>query len=140
MKLTELDIKQALLHPEQVVRDVALQYFTLSFSRDRSIMPMVVQTLEKYGWEKAFHNVWMAQKLAQTDETLLWLVGQLDEPSRLPTYTPERICTVICHTDAEVLGRHIFRLTGCQGLDDASQKAIGEYNGTRRVVLWDDGS
>jgi len=126
MKPTEQEIKQALLHPDQFVRDVALQYFALSFSRDRSILPVAVQAIEQYGWEEAFHRGWMVQNLPQTDETLLWMIGQLDGASHLPESTAERICSVICHADAELLSRHETPLANCKGLDEVSRKIVHE--------------
>jgi hypothetical protein len=127
MKLTEQEIRQAFVHPDHIVRDVALRYFALSFSRDHSIMPVAIQAIEEYGWEEAFfHSVWMVQNLPQTDATLLWLVGQLDGPSRLPESTTGRICSAISHTDAELLGRHESRLTDCKSLDGPSRKIVHE--------------
>jgi len=126
MRFPEDQIKAAILHPDQIVRDVALQYFTLSFSRDRSIMPMAVQAVEQHGWTEAFHSVGTVQHLPQTDETLLWLVGQLDGAKRLPEFAAARICSILCHADAEVLGRHDSRLMDCKGLDGVSRKVVRE--------------
>jgi len=126
MKPTEDDIKQAILHADQIVRDAALQYFALSFSRDRSILPVALQAFEKYGWEEAFTFVWILQNLPQTDETLLWLVGKLDGPTHLPKSAIERICALIRHADAELLRRHESRLMDCKWLDSDSRKVVLE--------------
>jgi len=126
MKPTEQEIKQALLHSDQIVREMALQYFALSFSRDRSIVPVAVQALEQYGWEETFVSVWILQNLPQTDETLLWLVGQLNEPRRISKSNVARICAIIAHTDAELLGRHQSQLMDCKWLDNSSRKVVLE--------------
>ena len=54
MRLTADQVKQGILHPEQLVRDVALRYFSESFSPDPTIMPVAIQAIETYGWEDAF--------------------------------------------------------------------------------------
>ena len=126
MKPTEPEIKQALLNPDQIVRNAALEYFALSFSQDRSIMPVAVQAIEKHGWEEAFHYVWLLQSLPHTDETLLWLVGQLEGTNRQPESTAIRIGSMIHHADAEMLSRHESRLMGCQWLDDDSRDVVRE--------------
>jgi hypothetical protein len=124
MRLPESEIKAAILNSDQIVRDVALEYFTLSFSRDRSIMPVAMQAIENYGWD-AFYYGGMVQNLPQTDQTLMWLIGQLDG-ARRPSSTAHRIRTIIVHADAEVLGRHESRLTDYKLLDGDVRRAIRE--------------
>ncbi len=65
------NIKQGLLHPDGEVRDAALGYFTDSWDRDPSLMPLVVQALEKYGCAEAFADWDFIHRLPQTAETLL---------------------------------------------------------------------
>jgi len=126
MKPTEQDIKQALLHPDPIVRDAALQYFALSFSRDPGIWPVAVQAIEQYGWDEAFSAVWLLQNLPQTDETLLWLAELLDEPNRQSTTSLIRICAMISHANAELLGRHEPKLVDCKRLRGDTRQVILE--------------
>ena len=49
MRLPEEQIKQAILHPELSVRTLALHYFSRSFSDDTTVMPFVVEAVEKFG-------------------------------------------------------------------------------------------
>ena len=49
MRLAEEQIKRGILHPEQMVRDVALRYFSQSFSDDPTIMPLAIEDIEAHG-------------------------------------------------------------------------------------------
>jgi hypothetical protein len=126
MKPTEADIKQALLHVDPIVRDAALHYFALSFSRDCGIWPVAMRAIEQYGWEEAFSAVWLLQNLPQTDETLLWLLGLLDGSNRLSTDAIVRTGGMIAHADAALLGRHESKLMDCKRLRGNSRQVVFE--------------
>lgn len=49
MRFSESKIKQAILHPEEEMREQALHYFSNSRSQDDTVMPLVIQAVEKYG-------------------------------------------------------------------------------------------
>ena len=76
MRLPEEKLKQAILHSDSEVREMAVRYFGDSFSPDPTIMPLVIQAVEQYGYE-TFPSFAVRQGLVQTDETLLWILGQL---------------------------------------------------------------
>lgn len=76
-RLAEEKIKAAIQHPEQEVRLTALRYFADSFSRDESVMPLVVQAVETYGIEESFGMLRAADRLPQTDQTIDWLLREL---------------------------------------------------------------
>ena len=78
MRLSEDKIKAGILHPDHDVRDAAAMYFSRSACRDPSILPLVIQAIEKYGWEQAFIVPPVAEGLPLSDETLPWVVKQLD--------------------------------------------------------------
>ena len=77
MRLREAKIKEAILHPEEEVRLVAVGYFADSRSPDASVMPLVIQAVEKYGRNSSFLIMREAERLAQTDTTLDWLINEL---------------------------------------------------------------
>jgi hypothetical protein len=52
MRLSEEEIKKGILHPGTKVREMAVRYFADSFSQDPTIMPLVIQAIEKYGWRE----------------------------------------------------------------------------------------
>jgi len=54
MRLSEDKIKQAILHPDQEIRTEAILYFSRSYTSDESVLPLAIQVIEQYGWDKAF--------------------------------------------------------------------------------------
>lgn len=78
IRLPESKIKQAILHPESEVRYAAVEYFSKSFSNDESVMPVVIDAVEKYGWEHSYSLIGRASDLPQTDETIHWVLNELN--------------------------------------------------------------
>jgi hypothetical protein len=77
MRLPESQIKQAILHPVDEVREQALHYFSEVRSLDPTVMPLVIEAVEKHGREKAFSILRTAERLAQTEATVEWLIAEL---------------------------------------------------------------
>jgi hypothetical protein len=77
MRLPESKIKAAILHPEEDVRLTALAYFADSFTTDESVMPLVIESVEKYGRESAFRILRDAERLPQTETSFNWLLNEL---------------------------------------------------------------
>ena len=77
MPLLESKIKQAILHPEEEVRLTALAYFAGGHTSDATIMPLVIEAVEKYGWEQAFRLLRDGDDLPQTAATVAWLTSEL---------------------------------------------------------------
>lgn len=77
MRTPESTIKAAVLHPEKEVRLAALAYFARSHTADPSIMPLVIEAVEKYGRREAFSLLRSAAALPQTKATTRWLLDQL---------------------------------------------------------------
>lgn len=82
MRISDNKIKQGILHPDQEVRAMAVKYFSGSFSQDPSIMPLVIQAVEKYGPKHA-GIIWRASWLKQTDDTIVWVIEELNKNSEL---------------------------------------------------------
>src|SRR4051794_35923027 len=57
MRLPEAKIKEALLHPDKLVRQEALHYFADCCSRDAEVMALAINTIETYGRSNAFLHV-----------------------------------------------------------------------------------
>ena len=57
MRLPEATIKEAIIHPEKLVRQEALLYFTDCYSRDPEVMPLAIKAIETYGRSQAFLHV-----------------------------------------------------------------------------------
>jgi HEAT repeat protein len=77
MRLSSDQVKQGILHPEKAVREEAVIYFAHSFSEDPTIMPVVIQALEKYGWRDGISSEAFGEGLVQTEETLVWLLTEV---------------------------------------------------------------
>ncbi len=100
-------IKVASLHPEEEVRVAALSYFAGSFSQDTSIMPLVIQAVERFGRDKAFRIVRKADYLHQTPTTVDWLVSELEHDYDLADLDQDNyrfaIALILYHADVEIL-------------------------------------
>ena len=77
MRLAEVKIKRAILHPESDIRPMAVSYFADSQSSDPEVMPLVIEAVEKYGRDSSFRLLRDAERLVQTTATLDWLINEL---------------------------------------------------------------
>ena len=57
MRLPEAKIMEAILHPEKMVRQEALRYFTGCYSRDAEVMPLAIKAIETYGRSDTFRPI-----------------------------------------------------------------------------------
>ncbi|MGB2822655.1 MAG: hypothetical protein WBF17_16845, partial [Phycisphaerae bacterium] len=107
MRLTADEVKQGLLHPEQLVRDAALRYFSESFSRDPSVMPLAIQAVETCGWDDAFEFASCLRDLVQTEQTFGWLIDQMKRVGYPETPQEQELClrlsAIITNSDATLL-------------------------------------
>ncbi len=77
MRTSKHKIKQAILHPEEEIRVTALAYFTERHNQDETVMPLVIEAVQKYGRDTAFTILRRADSLTQTEATVEWLVDEL---------------------------------------------------------------
>ncbi|QDT78236.1 hypothetical protein Mal35_16680 [Gimesia maris] len=77
MRLLEEQIKQAILHPDLPVRTLALQYFSRSYSEDTTVMPLVINVVEKHGRELSISFIRESASLPQTETTIEWCMEEL---------------------------------------------------------------
>src|SRR5262245_3760612 len=97
-RLSEEQIKAGILHADPGAREAAVRYFADSYSPDPSVMPVVIETIERYGLDEAFPLGPSFHRLAQTEETLRWALARLkaagdsiDAGGRLSA-----LCEVVC--------------------------------------------
>ena len=130
MRLSVEQIKQGIVHPERIVRNCAVRYFSDSFSDDRTAMPLAIQAVETYGWDDAFEYPHCLSKLAQTEETLLWLIARLEEIGRPGTHEQAGFCSslaaVISGADAALLMEHEQSILEQGGLEADYRKIIAD--------------
>lgn len=108
MRLPIEKIKQAILHPEAAVRLTALMYFAESHSADDSVMPVVIEAVEKYP-PNAFEMLRHAERLPQRPATIDWLIDQLRRPYNTESLDEDNLRTalamVLLGADPENLAR-----------------------------------
>jgi hypothetical protein len=105
MRFPESKIKEAILHPDPEVRDRAASYFARSSPPDPTIMPLVIQALQTHGKKDAYRLVGIAWHLPQSDQTIAWLVDELNDP-RTDQYESYayNLSMVLLHADPALLG------------------------------------
>ncbi len=130
MKLSADQVKQGILSPEQLVRDVALRYFSESFSPDPTIMPLAIQAIETYGWKEAFHLTHSLSDLVQTEDTLLWLIDQLNRLDHPKAVEDAELCwrlsSIIANADVSLLMEHEAKVLELEYLEPQEAEVISE--------------
>jgi hypothetical protein len=105
-RLTEDQIKAGLLHADIDVRFACLHYFADCYSPNLTVMPVVIEGLERFGRMKAFRFTYPVAELAQTEPMIRWAVEELrtqprrteEERSYLHT-----VCRLLCHADPRLV-------------------------------------
>jgi hypothetical protein len=107
MRLPEAKIKEAIVHPEKLVRQEALHYFTDCYSRDAEVMLLAIKAIETYGRSSAFLHVNVLAQLAQTETTVEWAIKELhreeDNADDLDSFFPA-FSRLLCLAEAENAG------------------------------------
>ena len=107
MRCREATIKAAILHPEEEVRLAAVSYFSGSYSRDETVMPLVIRAVETYGRDKAFRILRAAESLVQTEPTVEWIIRELRRSYDLADVDEDNyrfaIALILYHARPEVL-------------------------------------
>jgi len=81
VRLPEAKIKEAILHPDLLIRQRAIRFFAKSFSSSTSVMPLVIKAVETFGRKDAYHMIGMSTDLPQTEETVGWVIDELNDES-----------------------------------------------------------
>jgi len=130
MRLSDDRIKQGILHPKQRVRSAAVRYFSESFSADPTVMPRVIEAVERYGWRDAVSTNVLRDGLAQTDETLLWLLGELAREGDPGDHDWARyrdsLAGLLEGADAHLLSRYEAEIADTEGIKLEVRNAIAE--------------
>ena len=106
MRLPEAKIKEAIVHPEKLVRQEALLYFADCYSRDAEVMPLAIKAIETYGRSNAFLHVHVLAHLAQTEATVEWAIRELhreeDKAEDHDSFFPA-LSRLLCSADPQLL-------------------------------------
>ena len=97
-------IKDAILHPDPEIRHRATSYFAKANSDDSSIMAQVIRAVRTYGRQDAYRLIGLARDLGQTDESIAWIIGELNDQSsdRFENY-PFNLSMVLVEADPALL-------------------------------------
>jgi hypothetical protein len=130
MRLPADKVKEAILHADQDVRAAAAYYFARAHSSDPAIMPLVIQAIERFGFDKAFQAHSFMEDLVQTDETVRWLIQQLTKLGQ-PANEKEAgpilaYISALIPADPAVLKNHHSEIVALDSLDPDSREAISE--------------
>ena len=80
MLIPEDRIRAAILSPIGAVRSHALAFWRGEHRMDPSVMPIAIEATGKYGHAESFGLLRAADHLAQTPETIDWLMEELEQP------------------------------------------------------------
>ncbi|MFQ5754430.1 MAG: hypothetical protein ACE5HI_20825, partial [bacterium] len=138
MRLEESKIKQAILHPESEVRYTAVEYFSESYSQDKTVIPLVIQAVEKYGWQHAYRLISRGSSLPHTEESMAWILNELnreiDKEDMDQVNYLFNLGRMLCNAQIGLLLQHKSEIVESQGLWPEVKKAILER---LKMLSWD---
>ncbi|MGZ0167780.1 MAG: hypothetical protein ACKVII_28010, partial [Planctomycetales bacterium] len=104
VRLSEGRIKEAILDTDPEIRQRAVRYFAKSFSSDTSVAPLVIEAVKTFGREDAYHLIGLSSDLPQTDDTIDWIIGELNDSQsdQYENYT-YNLSRVLIKADATLL-------------------------------------
>jgi len=130
MRLAEEKIKQGIWHTESYVRDVALSYFTAAFCEDRDVMPIATEAMDRFGWDNAFSDLSELQALPQSDESITWIVDEIEKIGN-PANSSEldyvtSLCWIAAEAEASLLKRRRQEFEGLGFFNAEAREVIGQ--------------
>ena len=136
MRLPEAKIREALVHPDKLVRQEALRYFAGCHSRDAEVMPLAIQAVETYGRSNAFLRVHVLAQLAQTEATVEWAVRELhreeDKANDLDSYFPA-LSRLLCSADPQLLAPRADQILQAPGF---FKELAPEFRERLQMATW----
>jgi hypothetical protein len=93
-------------------------------------MPLAIQAIETRGWRNAFLSPHTLGDLAQSEETLLWLVDHLNRlglpKAHEDSVQCDRLSSMIARADLSLLMKHEQRILGLEGLYNEYRSIIAD--------------
>jgi len=137
MRLPEAKIKEAIVHPEKLVRREALLYFTDCYSRDAEVMPLAIKAIETFGRSNAFLHVHVLAQLAQTEATVEWATKELhreeDTAHDLDSYFPA-LSRLLCNAEPQLLQPRADQVLQAPGF---FKELAPEFRERLQLATWD---
>lgn len=137
MRLPEAKIKEAILHPEKLVRQEALHYFADCFRQDAEVMHLAIKAIETYGRSSAFLHVHVLAQLAQTEATVEWAIRELnreeDKADDHDSYFPA-FSRLLCSADPHLLLPRAKEIIQAPGF---FKRLVPEFRDRLGLAAWD---
>ena len=120
-------VKAAILDSDRDIRNAAIRYFSRSFSPDPRLVPLVIEAVEKYGWD-AFTHYYFLRELKQSSATVDWLIRRV-QLVKVPRSDPDfddddAFVEALTHADPLLLREHEARIRELKTLAPHEQEAI----------------
>lgn len=133
MRATTEQIKQAVLHDDQQVRDAAVHYLSEVSPTDPQLWPLVLNALERFG-EEAFGHLYFVVDLAQTPEVVGWCRAEIERRGPAAEdesqFQRDALKRAIRRAPADALRPHATSIQEAAHLDQLSQAIVA-----RRLAL-----
>jgi hypothetical protein len=137
MRLPEAKIKDAILHPEKLVRQEALDYFTDCYSSDTEVVPLAIKAIETYGRSNAFLHLHVLAQLAQTGATVEWAIKELhreeNKADDVDSFFPA-LTRLLCSADPQLLLSRADEVLRAPGF---FKELAHEFRERLRLASWD---
>ena len=137
MRLPEVQIKEALAHPEKLVRHEALFYFAGCSSRDAEVMPRAIRAIATYGRRHAFLHVHVLAHLAQTEATVDWAIGELhkvEDPAEDRDRFFPALSQLLCSAEPGLVAPRAREITQAPGF---FPELVPEFQERLQLAAWD---
>ena len=135
MRLSENKVKAAILDIDLEIRQRAIRYFSKSYSTDRSVMPLVIEAVETFGRQDAYHLIGFSRDLPQTEKTIAWIIDELnnEESDHHENYT-YNLSIVLARADPALL---LLRESDILDSSHFIQALHGPFSERLQMLSWD---
>jgi len=135
VRLSDSKIKEMILDTNLEHRRRAVSYFSESCSSDLSLMPLVIQAVEKYGRKNAYELIGSARDLPQTAGTIAWVIDELNDEQNDPheNYT-HNLAMVLVNADPTLLLQQESAILGSRHFQPHLRAPLTER---LQMLAWD---
>jgi len=115
-------VKPFLCHQEKMVREHAANYFYSSCSRDADLMPLILESCNKYGEEENSLLLAYASNFPQTENTLRTVLERLENTSNFNAI--HHYNHIISWADHELVEQFFSKIRNCKNIFPATLDMI----------------
>ena len=141
MSFSTDEIKQAINHSSQAVRDRAIRYFTQASSQDPALFPEVIRAWEAYTHQGAFSNLMFVRGVQLDQQNLDWVLKTLGEKLSSEEVSQEKLEETAADSleqiDEYLLLLQLILAESNVALLKTNQSAIEEQNGLAEDVRYE---